>query len=321
MSKIVEVILNPSTDIEKADFLYYRVSGGKLVRKLILRTPDGDIVMRGKVINQFFRYLPINYTDVIHIKDWRKRNRKVMEAIRSTNKELKFSIDYDRTMPEIVRVTSSQFVAIPHRVIIEAVEEALGNTVSDFKREVSYDYGMFATWTLNSSVAELGEAYKYRIYAFNRNDASHSLKIGSGALILVCQNGLLRWKGYSSIRLRHTSDIEKVKAKIQEVVDKLLEQEEVIGELISKAKKIPISVEATDQFLRYRFPQWIVAKIIHKVRVIDSFKEPTVWHLSQAITDVATHTEDITQRYRIELQELGGRLLEDNTLIARVRAK
>ena len=91
------------------------------------------------------------------------------------------------------------------------------------------------------------------------------------------------------------------------------------NELIEKAKGIPINKKRAREILyRLNIPKWIRDVILGQREW--RYSKVTLWDFSQMVTYVATHTPSITQRYRMELQKFGGRLLEDEKLIAEVRA-
>jgi len=313
MSDVQEIVINPSTDVESVNFFYYRIKGsGELYRRIDITTPDRTYHLKGKAIQQLFRYLPVRYGDVKDIRDWRERNRVLLDALRSTDKSIVLSVTENNT---VIRVTSSEFIAIPHSVVLQAVEEGLGNAGILFKRNVEYNGGMWATWDTNLTTNN----YKFRIWVYNYNDGSHGLKIGTGAFILVCSNGLIRYRGHERMRIVHRSDIEKVRQKIAEFVDKAISTYLELDELIEKAKGIPINKKRAREILyRLNIPKWIRDVILGQREW--RYSKVTLWDFSQMVTYVATHTPSITQRYRMELQKFGGRLLEDEKLIAEVRA-
>lgn len=313
MSNIREVIINPSTDIEDVNFFYYRIRGsGELYRRIDIRTPDGIYRVKGKAIQQLFKYLPLKYSDVKNIRDWKERNRILLNAIRNTDRNIRMSVTDNNI---VIRITSTEFIPIPHSVVLQAVEEGLGNANIIFKRTVEYNGGMWATWDTNLTTNN----YKFRIWVYNYNDGSHGLRIGTGAYVLVCSNGLMRWKGHERMRIVHKSDIEKVRQKIADFIDVSVNKYLELDELIERAKTIEINKErAKDILRRLNIPKWIRDYILYQKEWRHA--KVTLWDLSQMVTYVATHTEEITQRYRMELQRFGGRILEDEKLIQEVRA-
>lgn len=312
MSEVRDVIINLQSDIEDINFFYYRVHGsGRLYRRLDIVTPETTYHLRGKSIQQFFKYLPLSYSDTIHIKDYKERNQKIMEAINNTDKNLSFSVVMDKN--DVIRVTSTDYIPIPHNIVLSAIEEGLGNSNILFDREISYDKGMYAVWTTNLTTNN----FKFRIWAYNYNDGQHGLQIGTGALILVCSNGLMRYKGYEKLRIVHRKEIEKVKQKIMEFVDRSISEYMDLDDLIERSKGIEINKEKAKELLRrLNIPKWVRDMLLYNK--IWRNAKVTLWQLSQLITEIATHEENLTQRYRLELQKFGGRVIEDRKILKEV---
>ena len=292
MSEIKEFEIVPSKDVTAAKFVRYRESGGKLVEYIVLELNGERYNLSRERFTQLFRYLNVKVTELRRIYDYEERDRALMKAIRACNTELKISV-YGNS---IVRVTSSDFTAIPHGKLLQLVERALRLDYED--RKLDFGNGMFANWTLRSLPAEcarLGEIVSWQLWVYNYNDGRHGLRIGGGFTVLRCKNGALGWKSAERVRIVHRGDYENLLSKIQESIDLILNHKlPLMAYQIQEAQKVKAAKELVEKLIRL-YPQWIQKKLQEQLRTAH-----TVWDVSNAFSWVATH-EPVTFNQRMQL--------------------
>ena len=144
MSEIREFEVVPAKDITDAKFVRYRTTRRTIQEYAILWIQGIRVFVGRKQLSQLFRYLPRKIGEIRFIPDYNDRDREFLKALRSCDKSLMFSVAGDN----VIRVVSSDFTAIPHSKVIQLVEKAL--KLNYEKRDIDFDSGMFAKWTLKS---------------------------------------------------------------------------------------------------------------------------------------------------------------------------
>ena len=292
MEKIREFKIVPSRDISAAKFVRYREAGGRLKEYIVLELKGERYKLSRERFTQLFRYLDAKVSDIRKIYDYNERDRALMKAVRACNTELKVSI-YGNS---IVRITSADFTAIPHGKVLQIVERELKLDYED--RKIEFGNGMFAKWTLRSLPAEcvrLGEIVSWQLWAYNYNDGKHGLRIGGGFTVLACNNGAVKWKGATRVRIVHRGDYKTLLDKIRKAVAQVyfvdLPQ---VAYQIQEAQKVKAAKELVEKLIRL-YPQWIQKKLREQLRTAH-----TVWDVSNAFSWVATH-EPVTFNQRMQL--------------------
>jgi len=292
MEKIREFEIVPSKDITAAKYVRYREAGGWLNEYIILEI-NGERYKLSRVrFTQLFRYLDAKVSDIRRIYDYNERDRALMKALRACDTALRLSVIKNH----IVRVTSKDFTAIPHGKVLQIVEKVLKLDYED--RKVEFDNGMFARWTLRSLPAEcarLGEIVSWQLWAYNRNDGKHGLKIGGGFTVLACNNGAVKWKGAARVRIVHRGDYNTLLDKIRKAVAQVyfVDLPQMAYE-IEQAQQVKAAKELVEKLVRL-YPQWIQKKLQEQLRTAH-----TVWDVSNAFSWVATH-EPVTFNQRMQL--------------------
>jgi len=309
-----------TAEVQDVKFFYYRKAGGKLVRDIVIKINNTDYHFYGKMAQRIFRYLNemslpmiLRYRDLKDLT-YEERNKILLNALKDADRELMLSVKRSLKGDSyyVLRISSTEYIPIPHSVVISAIEEALGNAKICFTKTIQKERGMFITYDTELA----GKEYKYRIWAYNYNDGSHGLRLGTGAFILVCSNGLIRYVGDERMRIIHKTEIEQVKAKIVDFIDTALHKHLDLDSMIEKAKQMRINRDRVVELIeKQRFNQTITQYLKDQIS-----KAENLWDISQAFTFVGTHASDISLKQRFELQRLGGRILEDSNLYQQIVA-
>jgi len=281
LGEIKEFEVVPCKDISAAKFIRYRGCRGKLVEYIILKIGEEYYELSRERFTQLFGYLNVNVTELRQICDYRERDRALMKAIRACDTVLRFSAVGDH----IVRVTSKDFTAIPHSKLLQIVERVLKLDYED--REVDFERGMFAKWTLRSPPAEcarLGDIVSWQLWVYNRNDGRHGLRVGGGFTVLRCKNGAMGWKNAAKVRIVHRGDYEELLRKIEEAVDGIVNGTlPELAFLIEQSQQAIADKELVERLVRL-YPYWIQRKLRSQLRTAH-----TVWDVSNAFSYIATH--------------------------------
>jgi hypothetical protein len=292
VSEIEELRIVPARNVVDAKYIRYRTEDRKLREYIELHTDDRKLIIGRKQMGQLFKYLDPKLSEIRNIYSYSDRDTVLFKALQHCNIELSLSAVDSR----VIRIVSSDFTAIPHRKVIQLVEQALKG---DYKnRKIEYNGGMFAKWTLRSLPSEcvqLGNIVSWNLWAYNYNTGSKALRIGGGFTVLRCQNGAVGWKGAAKIRIVHRGDYEELLWRIQEAVDRIINHDlPVMAQQIGKSQKVKAAKEPIAELLRL-YPQWIQRKLKERLR-----RAHTVWEVSNAFSRVATH-EPVTWNQRMQL--------------------
>ena len=274
----------------KLDFYYYAKSG-HIVRELILTIGEKKLRMNKNRITQMFGLLNVPYMDTLN-KDWDNRNEILNKAL--SEKTEPFKIDYINDF--VVRVTSTEFTAIPHTVILKAVYRAMQSRNLDFHEKVRYEDGLYAEWNIGQ-LKDVGDM-AFNIWARNKNDAMHSLRIGAGMVILACQNGAIDKSGAGELKVIHRGEYNDLYDRIEDMVRKQLDRFYIYPTRIAKAKEIEVPFKIGHEFIwKTKYPKHIKAQLTKRWR-----EEPdTLFGLFQDWTWVGSHY-DTTFNYEMALK-------------------
>jgi len=289
---VKELSIVSASDVQDARFYRYRDSDGHMRECIILYINNNKYVLYRKQISQLFRYLPAKISTARKIYEHERRDAYLKQALRQCDSELILSVAGDR----VIRVVSSDFAGIPHKRLLALIEQRLAGRYE--KRDVNYDYGMFAQWTLKSvpkEAAEVGHLVSWKIWCYNRCDGSHSLRIGAGFEVLKCKNGAVAFKNAHRVTIIHRGDEKAVLQKLAIAIDDLWNKQlTLIANMIQRAYNL-IPDKNKYYKLVEKYPQWIQRELHKQLKTAQ-----TVWDISNAFSYVATH-EPVTFNQRLQL--------------------
>jgi len=292
LSAVKEITVVPSQDIQDARYYRYRDEEGYIRECVVLYINNNKYVLYRRQISQLFRYLPAKISSIRNIYTPEQRDAALKQALERCDNELVLSIVKNR----VIRVVSSDFVGVPHKTLLKMIEQRLAGRYE--KREISYEYGMFAQWTLKSvpkSAAEVGHLVSWKIWCYNRCDGSHSLRIGAGFEVLKCKNGAVAFKNAHRVTIIHRGDEKTVMQKLAIAIDDLWNKQlTLIANMIQRAYNL-IPDKSKYYRLINKYPQWIQRELHKQLKTAQ-----TVWDISNAFSYVATH-EPVTFNQRLQL--------------------
>lgn len=295
---IQEMVLQKDS-VQRAQFFNYR-KDGYMTKYAVLTLDDGDQLKIGtKYVSALLKYIGVTQNSLLREQDFTARDEAFLKAIKSCETEI--LISYFADNGSVVRVVSSDFTPILHSELVQIINGLLPNISPNV--EYIPGVGMFAIWTLAevpSELVELNDMVKWQIWAYNRNDGQHGLRIGGGYTTLKSNSGAVDWKSASSVRLIHRGSAvelrEKIKMSISNIITKYMLS---IAEDIKSSKNIPVDRELVSKTLS-KFPIWLQRQIRNEF----TLKPQTLWEFSNAISYVASHNGEVTFNQKLDLQSL-----------------
>lgn len=309
-----EVSINMK-DITNCNLWIYRNNERRLVQILEIETPEGIIKIPAKLIRRFLSYSDeqIDYNELKKMRDYNKRNKVVLGSVSSTDKELMITVN---ERGYAVRVVTGDFVPVPHRIVINAIESSLP---CEFERELDFSRGMFGVWTLNlidKKYAQVGDIIRYRIWAYNYNSGGHSLKIGSGFLVLTCLNGALSSRNLFRKHIVHRYEIDDIAFLVKEAIANQFYNFEYISKRVLDSRGITLNKKMAITYIKtLNLPIHIKGYIEKR---FNREYDGTLWSLSQTLSYVGTHYDGLTLNYKIQIQQEASKVLESKYLEQRV---
>ena len=292
---IQEQIVNLS-DYQLALFKYREKGTGKLYNYVRLDKNGQPLFVSGKRIAQLCRFMGLSKRE-LERQIVEERNKVLNE--RKHGVQLNVSIDTEHN--SVIRVAGLNFVFIPHSVVINSIIEVLRTEGIPYTKNISGD-GRYGRFTLDMGY---GDLIKYDIWFFNKNDAQHALRIGSGFTVLACQNGLISHKDKEIVRLIHRKD--EPEPFIAHAVRSQLSTLSGLAVIIENLKSKPLLDDIGFKLIEQsNYPLYM------KSLIKDAFqtnKDGTMWGLSMSYSNVATH-QNLYLEDKIKLSEDATKLQE-----------
>ena len=159
----------------------------------------------------------------------------------------------------VVRVTTTKYVAIPHRVLFDFVRGVIKDVTSlDVNpRVVAYrrrTVAYFPIYEIPLKYARPNDMIRISLAVSNANTGQHSIKVYGYAEILACSNGLMITEISKTIRAAHRGRLEDILSKVAEAVKEVLkmlrDRYPVIAKRIEELQDVPITESVIRNWLR-----------------------------------------------------------------------
>lgn len=217
---------------------------------------------------------------------------------------------------EPLAVVGKRYKLVPHQEVISQARsfiQALG------KPDETYTVGrngaiLVGTLTYREHAAQVakGDTVALRVYIGNSYNATRSLEIRIGALVLSCLNGAVTPRTVYNYVWRHTTD----------VVIKFPEPDEILTNFTQEAQRwrnyTDLSLAPRGEQLLEAFHQLepvLGGGMLEGVRkTVNGTEAPTVWDFMQACTYQLTHTSKATMIGKLNKLESVSRII-DETLV------
>lgn len=169
------------------------------------------------------------------------------------------------------------FFPVPHHQLLTMVEEKLGQLgfeIQDREIEVSRDgLRMACKLRLGSQNDELQAGYRPMVAIFNGNDKQHSIRVGLGLEVRVCQNGMV--SADRVVARKHTKNcIRDLPAQLDSLFDEEREWHLKLQEFLVALRRVrPTKLQVNDLLVTAMERDVIPSSHIKKVA--DLYRDPT----------------------------------------------
>ena len=230
----------------------------------------------------------------------------------------------DRTQNCIAHV-SSNYQLVQHRDVADSMVEALSNL--NIKHEVNVINGEnLMILDINFPDAKLyvkkGEEFTAGFRLINSYNKSSGIIIAPKLVRLICDNGMvINSKNFvKTFQCNHTSkQVNDFESQVQIMLKEVINASDKLKAMINDCIGDSVEWAITDSILKkvFNFPKKHSAKILEK---LDSSKPVTRWDLYNALTDYATHNEQLRPRIEMYIQSKANNLFQNKfeTLLAKI---
>lgn len=209
-------------------------------------------------------------------------------------------------------IASSEYNIIQHRHVVKSLIEALNNLNVQFTHKLQTDGNrIFLDIEFPSAkiYVQKGEEFVAGIRLVNSYNKTTGLLILPRLVRLVCTNGMVMHQGFlQAYTIRHTQKLAEdfqgiVEKSIKSMIDGSVHLKAMINDCISDS-------------IEWKLAEKVYANLLHRKKHIEEiFKrlehkdQVTRWDLYNAITDYATHGEQLKPTIETWLQRKAERLL------------
>lgn len=228
-------------------FLY----GGRVVEVVTDRNYTLRFARRG--LTQFLHAMGYTRRDLKRLKPEDVLKRWDSIPINTILSAFKDIVDGNRVYV-IYRVTSDEYVPIPHRVLFQHVDSILRDAGFNTNYEVVKYYtrtgARWLLWETPLKYAREGDAFRMYLYVTNANTGNDSIKLFGYGQILLCKNGLVTENTISRVRVYHVRDVKTVLARVTKALKEVLDKMTITNNEVVQAIERLQTIELTDDQLR-----------------------------------------------------------------------
>ena len=204
---------------------------------------------------------------------------------------------YNEDTQKSFAIVSGRYQLIPHRTVIEAARDIIGNNARDERIRVEKSGARtsvyFSLWRFDASGGEVGDTVDMGIRIMNSYDGLSSLTIELAGERLVCKNGMTApAKGTYSYHRAHVGQFDEqefkkaLEASIEKVTGKITEVQGVFEAAFNETYErdyIKKLLEGLDLPAMYKHLTW--KHLMEKVER-DAFSR---WEVYNALTNAISH--------------------------------
>ncbi len=239
------------------DFVLDRVDSVTVYRRSIVVTKDGTrIVFKGRSYSQLARLVNMSRSNVVSNPD--RFKKALIERVSRKPLMLRCLVMFDGAL-YVVRATSDSYVAVPHRILVDAVSRFLEAEPDHVKRFSARTVFLWRVVTVFDNV--------FYVAVSNANTGVHSIKVYPIVRFAECGNEMLANWMATSVRTVHRGELRKVLLSViravDEVVAKLSDEATWIIDSVSELARIELSPQELDDWI-----EGIAAKVPRYVAYI-----------------------------------------------------
>ena len=187
-------------------------------------------------------------------------------------------------------VSSSKYYPIDNSVAFATLHEILGR-VFEVKRYSMNNLFMLAEFVSRQDY--LDEGVSLMVWAYNRNNAKTSFKIGAGWYEFICANGVMVGKTAKVVKFIHLYSKEALRTKLLTAVFELMNEQEVVKRVIAGAKNVAVPLRLLREVIRKKYLKTMVPKYVHKLAYTElargRYEFVSLWEVIRAYSYVASN--------------------------------
>jgi len=286
--------------------LVARPEGAWFIERGLLIQVEGEqyLLKDPRQCSNFVRYLGSSYLRLLRGP---RGNKSLSELVKEAP-SMKFWIHKEKR--EVLRVTSLDFVEIPHQWLLDLISEELkrrGEPFTVLTRETKgfnsllfFDIQLSRTFEIAPN-----DTLGYRIVGWNKNDAHKALEIRAGLLRFVCANGMISGAQHNYTWIKHVYPLERVREMIRASLDSIFNEIEsgMHVRILNEAREVEVYKSPFD-IIEAIDPPSLKLRELLLLRIREEFKkERTLFGLSMAISWVGSNAQVTINQMR-SLQRL-----------------
>lgn len=192
---------------------------------------------------------------------------------------------------KVIGVVGSNYRYIPHKKVIDKIENSLPISVASKKIEIAKGGAVmiarYDTLKIEPAVIRKNDVINFRVEIVNSYDGTYPVLMRLAAMRVVCENGMIIPKSLVSLSFKHTSgaDILNARKLFNEKLVLFTKAQDIWkkwSETVAKKAKID---EFFKRNLSYKAEDQIMSKFV-------ADKDDSVWGLYNALTYYITHKLD-----------------------------
>ena len=214
----------------------------------------------------------------------------------------------------VARITSAEYIGVPHSFIKEVVENRLTNEGMEFELKSTRFGAQKMMWTIKNTDSYKGTGMIPAIHCVNQNSGDRSLKFFAGGMVLVCSNGMVIEGEGQKIRLVHKLDLAVVRRTIETIIGDLMQKIEILPKEFLKLREIKVTFdEAKQKVGTLPIAKYLQDAVIEQLKVD---QDGTMWGVYMACTWVGSHLDQIQKGKRVlQLNEVKSTQLQSLQLL------
>ena len=281
---------------------------------------DSEIVLQGKPFSRFLQFMEIGkrrFMNMMYKKNaYTSRSGKQYikkQYIGFETAQQSIDTQYPKVSVQkfkflsvdgnIARITSDEYIGIPHTFVQEVIEKRLTTEGVEFTKESRFG-GVNGIYTFTNTGAgglnKVGDI-AHQVSYMNRNSGDRSLKLFGGAVVLVCSNGMTSGKATSEMRIVHKLELKDLRKRIEQQLGTILEKVKILPKQFLKLRKYEVTKEEAKKLVdSLPIPKYLQEAIWSRLFTPSKLTrngemdwDGTMWGLYMASTFIASHYKDI----------------------------
>ena len=187
-------------------------------------------------------------------------------------------------------VSSSKYYPIDNSVAFATLHRILSGAF-EVKRYSMNNLFMLAEFVSRQDY--LDDGVSLMVWAYNRNNAKTSFKIGAGWYEFICSNGVMVGRTAKVVKFIHLYSEEALRTKLLTAIFELMNEQEVVKGVIAGAKNIAVPLKLLKEVIRKKYLKTMVPKYVHRLAYNElargHYEFVSLWEVIRAYSYVASN--------------------------------